>query len=134
MIDQINLVLIIAIITAGVVSITTLILKFIEKRKENELHTEDTLFLIGDIVGIVVNTVKQFIETKNVKKEDFETKDEYIEFIIKNINSSVKSILEDLGIYETCKIIFKEDIDDMLRYIIKNNDYILGIEDKDWEK
>ena len=28
----------------------------------------------------------------------------------------------------------KEDIEDMLRYIIKNNEYILGIEDKDWEK
>lgn len=134
MVDQINLVLIIAIITAGVVSITTLILKFIERRKENESYTEDTLFLIGDVIGIVVNTVKQFIETKNVKKEDFETKDDYIEYIIKNINSSIKSIIENLGIYESCKIIFKEDIEDMLRYIIKNNEYILGIEDKDWEK
>ena len=40
MIDQINLVLIIAIITAGVVSITTLILKFIEKRKAGELREQ----------------------------------------------------------------------------------------------
>ena len=50
MLQKINLVLIIAIITAGVVSITTLILKFIERRKENESYTEDTLFLIGDVI------------------------------------------------------------------------------------
>lgn len=91
--------------------------------KISKRGTESTFDIITQLVDLVLELSKETSAILAKDKDDFNSKDEFIDYIASMINNKLLVKLEEAGIYNKLLVLFSEDsILNLIKYIITLNE------------